>query len=85
MGKELCSLVKWKRILVNEVAGSSLLPSKLRHSIYRFCGLDIQTDAFFSGTFIQTQMLKVGERSWVNNKCYFDNHAQIKEDKPTKA
>lgn len=67
---------KWKNVLINNVASSSLVPVKIRHKIYSFCG--IQNDGVcFPNIFIQTEKLKVGKGTWINNKCFIDNYAQV--------
>lgn len=65
--------IKLKEILINNVASSNLIPGKLRINIYNFCGMRINNKAIWPGCFISGTNLTIGEGSWVNSKCHFDN------------
>ena len=65
------------RFLVNTIAASALIPPRARHRLLRAAGIDLESCSLASGCFIGSRRLTVGQGSYVNQGCLFDNWAQI--------
>ncbi len=59
--------------LVNVVAGSSLLPSRIRVRVWRLCGLVVGDSTVLSDVQVMGESLVIGERCFVNRRCLLDS------------
>lgn len=71
------------KLFVNVAAASILTPSSVRYRIYKAFGIRTETRflsprCFFSGT-----RITIGEGSFINYGCYFENHGEIRIGKHT--
>lgn len=73
--KRTKSLVK--NILLNTVAPSSLFSPKIRVYIYKTLGIKINKSYIFHGCFFGGNNVKIGENSFINCRCFFDNTEAI--------
>ncbi|MCH1627131.1 acyltransferase [Ferdinandcohnia quinoae] len=58
---------------VNVLAASIITPYKIRKLIYTKAGFKIQTDNIFSNCYFESNKVIIGENSFVNSKCHFEN------------
>ncbi|QDF17979.1 acetyltransferase [Gordonia phage Clark] len=64
--------------LLNAVAGSHLVPSRIRLVLYRLAGLDVPLRGRISpGVIFRTRRVSIGRGSTVNYRCLFDNRAPV--------
>ncbi|MEZ0446843.1 acyltransferase [Cellulomonas sp. ICMP 17802] len=64
--------------IVNAVAGSPLIPFRLRTIIYRLAGVDVPARCRIeAGVVLRTNKLTLGSRSTINTRCIFDNRAPV--------
>ena len=61
-------------LFVNRIASSFLVPRPLRYLLYRTAGFHIQTASVLYGSFFHTSNIKIGRRTFINHKCYFENN-----------
>jgi maltose O-acetyltransferase len=64
-------------LLVNIIAGSSIVKLKLRCTLYRLAGLNINTDDIRPGVFFFGPKITIGKRTMINHRCYFENRENI--------
>ncbi len=72
-----------KRVLIrdlifNIIAASILTPMRIRKLIYNMGGMDIRTNLIAPRIFMGGNMVSIGEGSYVNYNCFFDNLAPVK-------
>lgn len=60
-------------LLVNRLAGSSLVPRVMRYFIYRAAGLRIASPALGPGLYFQSSRVRIGRRTFVNRGTRFFN------------
>lgn len=74
-------MAKWqtlyRKLIVNGLAASSLVPSRLRQALYRSAGIDVRTRFLSPRCFFSGNRIRIGERSFVNYGCFFENHGEI--------
>src|SRR3954447_15181756 len=64
--------------LLNAVAGSYLVPARLRTLIYKLIGMDVALRSLVSpGVHFRTTRFSLGRSSTVNLRCVFDNRARV--------
>jgi maltose O-acetyltransferase len=66
-----------KKVLINSLASSYIIPGKLRIRIYKLCGLKILNQSFLPACYISGVNLEVGEGSWINTGVHFDNEEAL--------
>ena len=73
------SFPAWRNdLLLNALAGSKLLPFPLRAGLLRRFGLEIGKDAvIFHSCYFGGTDISLGDRTFVNYGCTFDNNAAI--------
>lgn len=62
----------WRHVVLDVVAGSSLVPRPARWLLYRVMGLDIETMNVFSGARITGREVRIGRGTFVNHQAYLD-------------
>ncbi len=68
----------WSELVLNGFLGSKLLPFPLRPLLLRRFGLEVGEGAvIFHGCFFGGTDVSIGERTFVNYSCTFDNNAAI--------
>jgi len=68
-------------LLINTIASSSLVPYKIRSSIYELYGMKINhsviyPNCFFAGN-TSGNNITIGQGSFINHRCYFDHSESI--------
>lgn len=64
-------------VTVNVLAASPLVSARARTRLYRRCRLEVETEHVLPGCFFYGHEISIGERTWVNHRCYFDTRAPI--------
>lgn len=64
-------------VCLSKIGGSYLFPPSLRWRYLRLFGLEIDNAKIFAGSFIGGKGLAIGQRSFVNYRCFFDTSAPI--------
>lgn len=64
-------------LFVNGISSSFIVPRPLRYLLYKAAGFHIQTASVLHGSFFHTSNIKIGRRTFINHKCYFENLAPI--------
>lgn len=67
---------KFKNFLINSVASKNIIPGRLRVKLYNLMGMRIETSTFYSECYFSGSKLSVGENSWINFRCSFENHME---------
>lgn len=66
------------RIVINKLSTSRLISFKIRNKILRKFKIDIATNArIFPNCYFGNSNVSIGEGSFANNDCYFDDNATI--------
>lgn len=63
--------------LVNDLAPLSSVPASVRVRIYRWSGIELETDLIGPGCFFGGSNVAIGKGTFVNIDCVFDNVARI--------
>lgn len=63
---------KWD-FFVNMLAASIITPRKLRFLIYSKLGIQTDTNNIFSRCYFETNNVKIGENTFINSQCHFEN------------
>jgi maltose O-acetyltransferase len=63
---------------VNVLAGSILTPRITRSSIYKLWGIKTKSNGIAPRCFFGGKRVTIGQGTFVNYKCFFDNSASIK-------
>lgn len=58
---------------VNQIANLPILPQRMRIAIYRLAGMELGNCGIYSGQFFCGPNVKVGDRTFINHKCFFEN------------
>ena len=64
-------------VCLSKIGGSYLFPPSIRWRYLRLFGLKIDNAKIFAGSFIGGKGLAIGQRSFVNYRCFFDTSAPI--------
>lgn len=65
------------QFLANNVAGFVLMPIRVRVMLYKALGMDIQSNGFEPNVKFYGNDISIGEGSYINQDCYFNNFAKI--------
>ncbi|MFC0475733.1 acyltransferase [Robertmurraya beringensis] len=60
-------------LFINSISSSSIIHNKIRVLIYRLFGISIINSQIYSGQFICRSNLKIGNGSFINHNCFFEN------------
>lgn len=66
-----------RSFVMNEVAGSSLIPRDLRVAIWRSLGIEVGTANIWPHVVVRGRNLSIGHGVMVNSRCYLDATEQI--------
>lgn len=61
-------------LVINIVAASFIVPRPLRYLLYKMSGFHLKTASILPGSFFHGPNIKIGRRTFINQKCYFENH-----------
>jgi len=62
---------------VNTLASSRVVPNRRRWRLLKMLGLDVAHSSITPGSFFGSQKVSIGERTFVNQECFFDGFDQI--------
>jgi len=62
---------------VNSFAASRLVRPGSRERLYGMAGLDVESDWVQSGCYFHSANVHIGQRSFINHGCYFENVERI--------
>ena len=65
-----------KNAFVNSIINSYLIPNRVRVMLYKYMGLEIQTNRVRPKCFFNSERVSIGENSFVNYFCQF--HSSVK-------
>ena len=71
------SQLLYRKLIVNGLAAWPAVPSRVRARLYRWGGIDVQTTFLSARCYFSGNRVTIGERSFVNGGCYFENHGAI--------
>jgi maltose O-acetyltransferase len=63
--------------LVNTVAASGVVPARWRTAIYRWCGMELETEHLSPGCYIHHADLWMGEGAILNHGVHIENVARV--------
>lgn len=61
----------------NVIASSIIMPKRIRTGIYNLGGMNIQTNLMGPRIFMGGNKITIGQNSYVNHNCFFDNMESI--------
>lgn len=67
---------RW-HLQVNVLAASFLLPEAARLALMRRADFDLETCRINAGCFFFSSDVRIGQSTWISERCYFDSHAPI--------
>lgn len=82
MGSKLNGMLTWLWVdirfslwhfFINFLASSVATPRAVRYFYYRLFGMDIRTPSIQPGSFFRGPGIKIGRRSFINTRCFFEN------------
>ena len=59
--------------VINFLAASVITPRPLRYYYYRLCRMDVRTPSLQPGLYFRGPAIRIGEKSFVNTRCFFEN------------
>lgn len=75
--KSLLKIDFIRNLLFNVIAASILTPKSIRTLIYRWGGMHLKTIEISPRAFMGGSNIKIGENTYINYNCFFDNLAKI--------
>lgn len=72
----LGGLMPWN-FVVNTLASSRAIPDRRRWRLLKILGLDVQHSSITPGSFFGSTKVSIGERTFINQECFFDAFDQI--------
>ena len=69
--------VIWWDVLINVLTASVLMPRELRYVAYKIAGLNVQTRAINPRCYFGGNQISIGQGTFINYNCYFDNTSPI--------
>jgi len=67
----------YRKLVVNGIAAWAIVPARIRKRLYRMGGIDARTHFLSPRCFFSGNRVRIGERSFVNGGCFFENHGEI--------
>ena len=64
-------------LMVNVIAASILIPKPLRVKIYKWNGIDFKGAEIAHRSFMGGSNIEIGQNTYINCNCFFDNLAKI--------
>ncbi|MRH41261.1 hypothetical protein GH741_01070 [Aquibacillus halophilus] len=68
-------------LIINKIASSYVVPTVIRHIIYKWYGIKTKTKNISPGCFFGGNNISIGENSFINYNCFFDNAGKIEIEK----
>lgn len=64
-------------LILNGLCASPAIPSRFRWRLLRLVGLRVSRSTIAPGTFFGSRRVQIGERAFINHRCFFDAGAWI--------
>ncbi|WP_248930944.1 acyltransferase [Paenibacillus hamazuiensis] len=65
---------KIQSFIINNIAANS--PRKVRHKIYKLCGLNTYSHRIMGGCYFLGNNITIGKNIFINYRCFFDSEHQ---------